>query len=100
MVLTFKQKDMSFDDFNDIESRQRQHHNEILHREKLYLIIEEQEYLLFSMLKPKIQQDGNQWCVLYGDDLMTGIAGFGDTPYLAILDWNRKWHKNINTKTK
>ena len=53
----------------------------------------EYDYSLFVLLKPKIYKDGDQWCVLYGDDLQTGIAGFGDTPYLAILDWNKQWNK-------
>ena len=55
------------------------------HYETMTTIVEAAEYNLFSMLHPKVSRDGNQWCVLYGDDLMTGIAGFGDTPYLAIL---------------
>lgn len=33
-------------------------------------------------------KDGGQWCVLYGDDLQSGIAGFGDTPSLAMLNFN------------
>ena len=24
-------------------------------------------------------RDGDQWCALVGDDLQTGVAGFGDT---------------------
>jgi hypothetical protein len=56
---------------------------------------EAQEFNLFAMLKPSIQRDGNQWCVLYGDDLQVGIAGFGDSPYLAIMDFNSQWYKNI-----
>lgn len=31
-------------------------------------------------------RDGNQWCALYGEDLQTGIAGFGNTPFLAMID--------------
>ena len=56
---------------------------------------EAQEFNLFAMLKPSIQRDGNQWCVLYGEDLQVGIAGFGDTPQLAILDFNAQWYKKI-----
>ncbi len=33
-------------------------------------------------LVPK--QDGNQWCVLYGENLQEGIAAFGDTPSDAM----------------
>ncbi|MCP4763217.1 MAG: hypothetical protein GY870_15700 [archaeon] len=54
-----------------------------------------QDFTLFSLLKPTIQRDGNQWCVLYGENLQTGIAGFGDSPHLAILNFNSEWYKNI-----
>lgn len=54
---------------------------------------EAEEMNLFAMLKPRIFRDGNQWCVLYGEDLQSGIAGFGDTPRLAIYDFNKQWDK-------
>ena len=38
-----------------------------------------------SALKPKLYQDGNMWCALYGDDLQVGIAGFGPTPAKALM---------------
>ena len=47
------------------------------------------------MLRPKISIDGNQYCVLYGDNLQEGIAGFGDTLYLAILNFNKNFHEPI-----
>ena len=31
-------------------------------------------------------KDGDKWCALYGEDLQSGIAGFGDTPFLAMAD--------------
>lgn len=55
----------------------------------------ERDYKLVSMLRPKIALDGNQWCVLYGDNLMEGVAGFGDTPYAAVLNFNTEWHRKI-----
>ena len=36
-------------------------------------------------------KDGNKWCVLYGDDLMTGISGFGDTPLKACHDFDKAY---------
>lgn len=32
------------------------------------------------------QKDGNQWCVLWGENLQVGIAAYGDTPEDAM------WH--------
>jgi len=58
---------------------------------------EQNEFNLFAMLKPSIQKDGNQWCVLYGEDLQSGIAGFGDSLHLAVMDFNSQWYKSINT---
>lgn len=82
-------------DYEAIESSQRQHHQDIIHQENLNLIIAKQEILLFTELKPKITIDGNQYCVLYGNDLQSGIAGFGDTIYNAIIDFNKQFHKQL-----
>ena len=35
-------------------------------------------------LRPSLGLDGNQWCALYGPNLMEGVAGFGDTPDDAL----------------
>jgi hypothetical protein len=75
-----------------IISSQVQHQNELVHYEKMSLVIEKEEYNLFSMLKPKLYKDGDQWCCLYGEDIAEGITGFGETPYKAIIDWNHNWH--------
>lgn len=43
-------------------------------------------------IKPFI--DGNQWSYLLGDDLQTGIAGFGDSQALAITDFNKNFKEH------
>jgi len=80
-------------DYEQVESSQRQHHEELQHQGKMNLIVEQEEYNLFVLLKPKLYKDGNQWCCLYGKDIQVGLAGFGDTPYKAILNWNSEWYK-------
>lgn len=45
----------------------------------------------FILLRPKIYPDGNMWCVLYGDNLQEGVAGFGKTPQLASIDFDGNW---------
>jgi hypothetical protein len=52
--------------------------------------IEQEEYNLFSMLRPRVSIDGNQYCVSYGD-MPEGIHGFGDSVYLAVLDFNKQF---------
>jgi len=58
---------------------------------------EQQEFNLVAQLSPSILRDGNQWCVLYGDNLQEGIAGFGKSPHLAIMDFNTQWYKEIES---
>ena len=36
-------------------------------------------------------RDGNQWFVLHGADLGSGVGGFGDTPQLAFADFHKRW---------
>jgi hypothetical protein len=38
----------------------------------------------------RIFKDGNKWCVLQGDNLQEGIAGFGDTITEALEDFKLK----------
>ena len=46
-------------------------------------------------LEVNISVDGNQYCALLGDDLQSGICGFGDTPMGAIWDFKNEF-RNIN----
>ena len=69
-----------------------------LHTQMQNILVEQSQYQLFQMLKPELKQDGNQWCVLYGDNLQVGITGFGDTPYEAIRNWNQAWHSKITNQ--
>jgi hypothetical protein len=82
-------------DYGQVESSQRQHHEVLRHQEAMIEACTGAEYKLFTMLKPQLCKDGNQWCCLYGKDLQVGIAGFGDTPHLAIMAWNSEWYKSI-----
>lgn len=36
-------------------------------------------WLCIIALDIKPYRDGNQWCFLYGEDIQSGICGFGDT---------------------
>jgi hypothetical protein len=36
------------------------------------------------LYRPTLSVDGTAWCALLGDDLQTGVAGFGDTPAEAM----------------
>lgn len=45
----------------------------------------------FMLLRPRMFPDGNQWCALYGDNLQEGVAGFGDTPEQASIQFDVQW---------
>lgn len=40
-----------------------------------------------------ISQDGNQMCVLLGENLAEGIAGFGDTLADAVEEFKKEWRQ-------
>ena len=69
--------------------------NNLTHEAQMNYWAHKQDYILVEALKPKIMQDGDKWCCLYGDNLQEGVAGFGDTPNEAILDFNKAMHKKI-----
>jgi len=48
-----------------------------------------------AVYRPSLSMDGNQWCVLYGENLQEGVAGFGDTPEKAMQSFDLAW---INEK--
>ena len=45
----------------------------------------------FILLRPKVFPDGNQWCVLYGENLQDGVCAFGNTPAEAALKFDIEW---------
>jgi len=47
------------------------------------------------LLKPRLYQDGNQWCALLGDDLQMGVAGFGASPAQALYDFDAQMNKKL-----
>lgn len=48
--------------------------------------------------QPALFIDGDQWCALYGEDLQSGVAGFGDSPAKAMVDFNKNWHASLAPK--
>ena len=43
------------------------------------------------IFKPRVFQDGDQWCALYGANIQEGVAGFGPTPEAACRDFDAHW---------
>ncbi len=44
-----------------------------------------------AVYRPKLYMDGDQWCALYGDDIQTGVCGFGGTPHKAMSEFDAAW---------
>jgi hypothetical protein len=62
---------------------------------QLSAAVEAQEYNLVALLGLAPYPDGNSWCVLWGANLQDGVCGFGDTPYMAVIDFNRAMHRKV-----
>ena len=56
-------------------------HFEILREELLRPSVKYQQIL-------RISKDGNMYCILLGENLVDGIAGFGKTMYKAMNDFD------------
>lgn len=52
-----------------------------------------------AVFRPTLTIDGNQWCALYGDDLQNGVAGFGDSPALALAAFDAAWIAKLPEKS-
>ena len=45
------------------------------------------------LYRPRLFLDGDKYCVLLGDDLQSGVAGFGQTAIAAMGDFDRNFYK-------
>ena len=45
-------------------------------------------------VKAILSKDGNLWCVLLGENLQVGIAGFGKTTWQAISDFQSNFRNS------
>lgn len=44
-------------------------------------------------MRPNVFPDGDKWCCLYGENIMEGVVGFGDTPADACAVFDSEWYK-------
>lgn len=45
------------------------------------------------LYRPTIGPDGDKWCALYGENIMEGVCGFGNTPAEAMTDFDKNWNQ-------
>ena len=48
------------------------------------------------LMRPRIFIDGKDWCALYGDDLQSGVGGFGKSPAEAMADFDKNWKERLS----
>ena len=74
-------------DYEQLESSQRQHQNEMLFTAKMDNEYEKHCLDVVHSLGLTPKKDGNMWCILLGENLQDGISGFGETVINACLDF-------------
>lgn len=47
------------------------------------------------LYRPRIAIDGNMWGAVYGDNIQQGVAGFGESPALAMADFDKNWNATL-----
>lgn len=52
------------------------------------------------VFRPRLFIDENKWCALYGDNVQDGVAGFGDSPLEAMIDFDAQWRKRLTQSTE
>lgn len=52
-----------------------------------------------AIYRPRIAIDGNMWCAVYGDNIQEGVAGFGESPALAMADFDKNWNAKLRDTT-
>ena len=58
-----------------------------------------QEWSRPSVLyRPALAVDGDQWFALYGSNIQDGVAGFGESPALAMSDFDANWLAKLQAK--
>lgn len=48
-----------------------------------------------AVYRPRLAVDGDQWGAVYGENLMEGVAGFGDSPAAAMADFDKNWNAKL-----
>jgi len=65
---------------------------DIIYQELSSKIAYKKEFIPVRMLNAELAMDGNVWEWLAGDNPMEGIVGYGETPYKAMLEFNKDFH--------
>jgi hypothetical protein len=73
-------------------------YEEIIYQVMLKNMEEDHEFTPVQKLGAKLSLDGDQYCWLLGENLQEGIAGFGNTPYEAMIAFNDVFYNKRATR--
>jgi hypothetical protein len=73
----------------------KDYYQERLYHEMQTSIQIDLDLAMFRNLKPRLFKDGDSWCCLLGENIQEGIAGFGNSPYNAILEFNIEMERRV-----
>lgn len=52
------------------------------------------------LMRPTLTIDGSMWCALYGENIIEGLAAFGETPEKAMEAFDTAWSKERTPAAK
>jgi hypothetical protein len=87
---------MTESDYYYSKGSQDRIYGDLQHESAMAYLITREQMVLFEILKPKLYKDGQQWCVLYGENIQEGVSGFGKSPNEAIINFNKSFYQPIN----
>lgn len=71
------------------------HYEFLQHQEKLNYHITKNQLVFIETFNIKPYKDGNQWCVILGENIQEGIVGFGNSPFEAIVNFNNNMYQSL-----
>lgn len=51
------------------------------------------------LYRPQIRRHEDQWCAFYGNNMDSGVCGFGRTPANAMEAFDRAWSQRVGRVT-
>jgi hypothetical protein len=71
------------------------HYESLQHQAKLDYALTKSQLVFIETFNLKPYIDGNQWCILLGENVQEGIFGCGDSPVSAIINFNNQMYKSL-----
>lgn len=70
-----------------VESSQRQHNEEIIFQQRLENEYERHAFAIVRELELMPYKDGNEWCILWGENIQDGVFASGQNVRQAVVNF-------------